>query len=441
MKTYILNTLNRYKRFSERLDVQTILCNKSWWIFNDSGEKEIYIFQEDGSLIISFNGKVTHATWQYIPANKSLVITATTESYMLHPAFVDENIFALQQDGTDKFAFMIDENQKANFAPKSLRELTCYFEGKETQRIQEEQKQQQLYIEKQRIAEQKEAEQQRITYQQKLEQERKQYIESLRTEAERLWEENKEQVLKNDSEYIAFQKKRKRNLIILMLSIIAWVLGTIHFFTTPNEPVGNIFEAIIPFVTPFLLVFILIFGFSMIAANSLELKKRKTQYIDNYVSSYQRRTTHQPKVVNDIIDRTKTASSKAIILPSNIKAPLRDEIFSYYATFLAYILNSCKYESYAEFIRIKLEKSFLSHFSDGKKSSYTQNLSHQDFIQEINAHSAIELKDAIQQFKAMANEKEIEFCKTNLMSFAITCRIETANQAPIQQATNICNAI
>ena len=68
MKTYFLDVLNGYKRLSEKLDAKTILCNKSWRIFNDSGEKEIYIFQEDGSLIISLNGKVTHATWQYIPA-------------------------------------------------------------------------------------------------------------------------------------------------------------------------------------------------------------------------------------------------------------------------------------------------------------------------------------------------------------------------------------
>ena len=127
MKTYFLDVLNGYKRLSEKLDAKRILCNKSWRIFNDSGEKEIYIFQEDCSLIISLNGKVIHATWQYIPANKSLVISTSQESFMLHPAFVDENIFALQQDGTNKFAFMIDENQTVNFAPKSLRELTCYF--------------------------------------------------------------------------------------------------------------------------------------------------------------------------------------------------------------------------------------------------------------------------------------------------------------------------
>lgn len=44
MKTYLFDTFNRYKRFSEKLDAKTILCNKSWWVFNDSGEKEVYIF-------------------------------------------------------------------------------------------------------------------------------------------------------------------------------------------------------------------------------------------------------------------------------------------------------------------------------------------------------------------------------------------------------------
>lgn len=295
MKTYFFDTLNRYKRFSEKLDAKTILCNKSWWIFNDSGEKEIYIFQEDGSLIIAFNGKVTHATWQYIPANKSLVISTSKESYMLHPAFVDENIFALQQDGTNKFAFMIDESQKANFAPRSLRELTYYFEEKETKRIQEEQRQQQLYIEQQRIAEQREAEQQRIAYQQKLEQERKQRVEALRTEAARLWVANKEQILKNDNEYIAYKKKRKRKLVILILSTIAWVLGTIHFFMTANEPINNIFEAIVPCATPFLMAFVLILGILMKIVNSSVLEEKRNQYIDNYVRAHQRKSASSQK--------------------------------------------------------------------------------------------------------------------------------------------------
>lgn len=136
MKTYLLDIPNRYNRFSKNLDVKTILCNKSWLIFNDSGDKELYIFQENGSLITSVNGSVINATWQYISANNSLVISFKEQSYMLHPSFKDDVIFALQQDGTERFAFMIEENQSNFFHPKSLKELTAYFENKERRNIE-----------------------------------------------------------------------------------------------------------------------------------------------------------------------------------------------------------------------------------------------------------------------------------------------------------------
>lgn len=138
MKTYLLDTLNRYKRFSENLDVRTVLCNKSWWVFNDCGEKEVYIFEGDGSLIISLSGKVTNATWKYIAANKSLIISGNEQSYMLHPAFMDGVIFVLQLDGTNECSFMIDEGNTVSFKPKSLTDLNLYFEKKEQLLIEAE---------------------------------------------------------------------------------------------------------------------------------------------------------------------------------------------------------------------------------------------------------------------------------------------------------------
>ena len=62
MQTFLFDIFNRYKRFSENLDVKTVLCNKTWFVFNNSGEREIYIFQENGKLKISLNGKVTLLT-------------------------------------------------------------------------------------------------------------------------------------------------------------------------------------------------------------------------------------------------------------------------------------------------------------------------------------------------------------------------------------------
>ena len=139
MKTYLFDTINRYKRFSEKLDVQTVICNKSWWVFNDSGEKELYIFNPDGSLDVSFGGRVTEGKWRYVSANKSIIITANTESFMLDPEFIDNAIFALKLNGTNQYVFMIDENNTTLFAPKTYKELMGYFEMKHNRTIALEQ--------------------------------------------------------------------------------------------------------------------------------------------------------------------------------------------------------------------------------------------------------------------------------------------------------------
>lgn len=131
MKTYLFDTFNRYKRFSEELDAKTILCNKSWWVFNDNGDKEVYIFQTDGSLIISIKGKVSYSTWKYISANQSIIITSGEQAYMVKPAFVDGNILALQVDGTDEYAFLIDEQKLKELVFKTYNDILDYFVEKE----------------------------------------------------------------------------------------------------------------------------------------------------------------------------------------------------------------------------------------------------------------------------------------------------------------------
>lgn len=230
MKTYLLNILNRYKRFSETLDVKTILCNKSWLVFNDGGEKEVYIFQEDGSLIISFAGKVTQAKWQYLPVNKSLIISANEDAYMLHPAFVDEKVFALQQDGTDMFAFMIDERQSIDFFPKTLTELTAYFEEKERKKLQEQQMARQKALEQERIVREKALEQERIARKRTDEWEKKK---QMTLEAEMNWEKEKNAILENDLEYIKITRLYKKGRWFeRLIYIIGFVVGVIFVLIT-----------------------------------------------------------------------------------------------------------------------------------------------------------------------------------------------------------------
>ena len=71
MKAYLLDIPNKYNRFSKNLDVKAILCNKSWLVFNDSGDKELYIFQENGSLITSVNGSVITVSYTHLRAHET----------------------------------------------------------------------------------------------------------------------------------------------------------------------------------------------------------------------------------------------------------------------------------------------------------------------------------------------------------------------------------
>lgn len=205
MRAYVMDSFKRYKRFSEQLDVKAVLCNKSWWVFNDSGEKEIYIFQEDGSLIISLNGNVINANWKYIPANQSLIINAKEQSYMLHPTFLDEKVFALQKDGTELYSFMIIEEQLQLFKPKSLSDLNSYFEHKRLTEIEEEQKRHQMQREL----------------------ERQKYLEEVETKKRRKQQEaelERENTIQKE-----IDETLNKNIIYMAISIIAYI----QIFATP----------------------------------------------------------------------------------------------------------------------------------------------------------------------------------------------------------------
>lgn len=79
-------------------------------MFNDTGERELYIFQPDGSVIITKNGIGIKGTWEWIATNKSLVINSNGKVIMLHPEYIDKTILALNLDGTNMMAFLIEEN-------------------------------------------------------------------------------------------------------------------------------------------------------------------------------------------------------------------------------------------------------------------------------------------------------------------------------------------
>lgn len=112
MKAYLYSIPKLIKNVNQSLDAQSILCNKSWVLFNDAGVKQVFLFQKDGSLLVVTNGVVTESSWKYLPVNNSIIIKTGEESMMFHPAFLDDVVFALQQDGSQSCLFMIDEKKR-----------------------------------------------------------------------------------------------------------------------------------------------------------------------------------------------------------------------------------------------------------------------------------------------------------------------------------------
>ena len=81
---------------------------------------------------------------------------------MVKPAFYDNQIFALQVDGTNDYAFLIDENNLPSTNLRSLADLKEHFAEKERQAVLAEERKRQAAIEAQRQREIKIKEEQRI---------------------------------------------------------------------------------------------------------------------------------------------------------------------------------------------------------------------------------------------------------------------------------------
>ena len=128
MKTFLYSIPTKIQTFSKKLDVKAVLCGKSWEVFNDEGVKQLFIFNEDGTVLITNNGKVYSAVWKFIPQNSSILLTTSDETIMFRPAFFNKDVFALQQDGTERYLLMIDEDKKPLFQTLTLDTLTAYID-------------------------------------------------------------------------------------------------------------------------------------------------------------------------------------------------------------------------------------------------------------------------------------------------------------------------
>lgn len=111
MKTFLSDIFPKIQRYSEKLDNLTLLTNQHWVsIDNMLSNKTIYIFRSNNELLVSTNGKVEKAKWEYL-GNKSLLIDKKKDSYLFKHGFFDENILALKVDSSEEYAVFVNENK------------------------------------------------------------------------------------------------------------------------------------------------------------------------------------------------------------------------------------------------------------------------------------------------------------------------------------------
>jgi hypothetical protein len=111
MKTFIADIIPKLQKYSQKLDNLTLLTNQHWVVVDEiANSKTVYIFRSNNELLISKNGEVEKAKWEYL-GNNSLLLDLKDKSYLFRHGFFDESVLALKIDGKDEYALMVNESQ------------------------------------------------------------------------------------------------------------------------------------------------------------------------------------------------------------------------------------------------------------------------------------------------------------------------------------------
>ena len=109
MKTYFSEIIPKLKSKSEELDVTAILTSTHWIMVRDDEEKQTYIFRDNNDLLISRNGNVQKAKWEYL-GNKSVLIDSEGGSYLFKLSSYLKGTIALKLDNKQEYAMFFSDD-------------------------------------------------------------------------------------------------------------------------------------------------------------------------------------------------------------------------------------------------------------------------------------------------------------------------------------------
>lgn len=154
MLYYLIDIIPKIQAFSKKLDDASLMINQHWVSVNEiENIKTVFIFRPDAKLLISENGKIERAKWEYIGLN-SLIIDRQFESYLFKHGFLDESVLALKVDGTDTYALFINETKygkEINNQKDVIDFLEAKYMNKKTGNLRDESKRDE-YLKDKRIS-------------------------------------------------------------------------------------------------------------------------------------------------------------------------------------------------------------------------------------------------------------------------------------------------
>lgn len=200
MKTFLLSKVKRLKKYSQELDAKAVLYDKSWEVFNETGDKELMIFRPNQELLISRNGIIQKGKWELLDI-ANIIIEVGEVSYLLNASYIEDEFLALKLDGTERYMVMIEADMKNRFSLNSIQSIEGYLDNR-YKRIEAEKEAKNQ--EKKRIEKRREEEKER-----KKELKRKSLILEQK-ERERQERQKREQEERKEKERIAQEKKEKR---------------------------------------------------------------------------------------------------------------------------------------------------------------------------------------------------------------------------------------
>ena len=140
MILYLADLFTRLATYSAQLDNTALLTNQHWVSIDEiTQHKVVYIFRTNNELLISTNGNVQEARWEYL-GNNSLLVRTKDNLLLLKHGFFDDSILALKRDSTDDFNIFVNENKHSgelNTPEKVARFLeNRYFDTKTKAQIE-----------------------------------------------------------------------------------------------------------------------------------------------------------------------------------------------------------------------------------------------------------------------------------------------------------------